>query len=121
MSSPDPHRRFLAVLFGGMGVLHFAAPSGFDEIVPRALPGRARFYTLASGGAELVVAGLLMSPRTRGWGSVAAVALLVAVFPANVQMALDSRDASPLRRAVGLGRLPLQGVLIAQALGAGRR
>ena len=111
MRSPDPHRRFLAVLFGGMGVLHVAAPSGFDEIVPRALPGRARLYTLASGGAELVVAGLLMSPRTRGWGSAAAVALLLAVFPANVQMSLEP-EKYPVPPAALHARLPFQALFI---------
>ncbi|MGP5714653.1 DoxX family protein [Brachybacterium tyrofermentans] len=106
---------FLTVLLGGAGVVHLARPETFDGIVPRALPGPARAYTYASGVAELGVAGLLAVPRTRRLGGVAAVALFVAVFPANLQMAYDWRGARPRKRAIALGRLPLQGVLIAQA------
>ncbi|WP_420897519.1 hypothetical protein [Brachybacterium saurashtrense] len=107
---------FLAVLLGAAGALHLARPRTFDAIVPRALPGPARAYTLTSGVAELGVAGLLAAPRTRALGGLAAAGLFVAVFPANVQMAYDWRNAPPRRRAIALGRLPLQGVLIAQAL-----
>lgn len=111
---------FLAVLLGAAGALHLARPRTFDAIVPRALPGPARAYTLASGVAELGVAGLLAAPRTRALGGLAAAGLLVAVFPANLQMAYDWRNAPPRRRAIALGRLPLQGVLIAQALHVAR-
>ncbi|SLM99476.1 putative membrane protein [Corynebacterium xerosis] len=103
------------MLLGGAGILHLARPETFDGIVPRALPGRARVYTYASGAAELGVAGLLAVPSTRRLGGIAAAALFVAVFPANLQMAYDWRGARPRKRAIALGRLPLQGVLIAQA------
>lgn len=116
----DRTRRFLVALTGGMGVLHFVAPEGFDAIVPPALPGRARTYTEASGVAELAVAGLLAVPRTRRLGASAAIALFLAVFPANVQMAWDWRHESAARRAIAYGRLPLQAVLIAQAARVGR-
>lgn len=106
---------FLAAILGGSGVLHLARPETFDGIVPRALPGPARAYTYASGVAELGVAGLLAVPRTRRLGGVAGAALFVAVFPANLQMAYDWRGAGPRKRAIALGRLPLQGVLIALA------
>ena len=58
---------------GVMGVLHFVKPEHFDRIVPRALPGSARFYTYASGVAELGVAGLLALPKTRRAGALAAI------------------------------------------------
>lgn len=106
---------FLIVLLGGAGILHVARPATFDGIVPPVLPGPARAYTLASGAAELGVAGLLAVPRTRRLGGMAAAALFIAVFPANIQMAYDGRRARPRKRALVLGRLPLQGVLIAQA------
>lgn len=106
---------FLAVLLGGAGILHLARPAPFDSIVPPALPGPARAYTCASGVAELVVAGLLAIPHTRRRGGLAATALFIAVFPANLQMAYDWRHARPRKRAIALGRLPLQGLLIAQA------
>lgn len=105
----------LATLLGGAGILHLARPEPFDSIVPPALPGPARTYTYVSGVAELAVAGLLAVPRTRRRGGLAATALFLAVFPANLQMAYDWRRARPRKRAIALGRLPLQGLLIAQA------
>ena len=44
----------------GMGVLHFVAPKPFDSIIPEELPGSARFYTYASGVAELGTGALLI-------------------------------------------------------------
>ena len=100
---------------GAMGVLLFINPELFDRIVPRALPGSARFYTYASGVAELGVAGLLALPKSRRAGALAAIALYTAVFPANVQMALDWRHKSAFKRVVAFGRLPLQLPMIRRA------
>ena len=100
---------------GVMGVLHFVKPEHFDRIVPRALPGSARFYTYASGVAELGVAGLLALPKTRRAGALAAIALYTAVFPANVQMAWDWRHRPLPERAIAYGRLPLQLPMIHRA------
>lgn len=110
----------LACLLATTGVLHFAVPEPFDAIVPRALPGSSRRWTYLSGAAELAVAVALAAPRTRRLGGVAAAALFVAVFPANVQMALDWRDRVLPQRALAWGRLPLQLPLIAWAVGASR-
>ncbi|MGC5616363.1 DoxX family protein [Georgenia sp. Z1491] len=112
--------RFLTVLLAGAGTMHFAVPGTFDQIVPPRLPGSPRAYTYASGVAELAVAGLITLPRTRRLGGAAAAALFVAVFPANVQMAADWRRRSPPWRAVADGRLPLQAVLVAQAVRVAR-
>lgn len=113
----------LAALLSGAGVMHFVRPKPFDSIVPAALPGDARTYTYASGVAELAVAGALLVPRTRRLGAAAAIALFVAVFPANVQMAaswLRSSKLSPAAKAVALVRLPLQIPLVTEALKARR-
>ena len=102
-----------------MGVLHFVRPEPFDGMVPRALPGDARTYTYASGVAEIAVAGALAVPRTRRLGGSLAAALFLAVFPANVQMAvtwLRSPKLSPVAKAVSLARLPLQIPLVTEAL-----
>jgi uncharacterized membrane protein len=88
----------------------------FDVIVPRVLPGRARNYTYASGAAEQAIAGLVAHPKTRLPGSSLAALLFVAVFPANVQMALDWSKKSLLQRAIAYGRLPLQIPLVLWAL-----
>lgn len=111
----------LAALLGGSGVLHLVAPRPFDGIVPRSLPGSPRTWTYVSGVAELAVAAAIAHPRTRRAGGLAAAALFVAVFPANVKMAVDARHASPAHRAIMFGRLPLQAPLIAWALRVARR
>lgn len=113
----------LAALLAGSGFLHFVRPQPFDTIVPRALPGRARTYTYVSGAAELATAAVLAVPRTRRLGGGLAAALFVAVFPANVQMAVDwvpsSRTSGPAK-AVAVARLPIQIPLVTQALKARR-
>ncbi|MET0467190.1 MAG: hypothetical protein ABWZ87_00480, partial [Aeromicrobium sp.] len=68
---------------------------------------------------ELVCAAAVINPGTRRVGALASAGLLAAVFPANVQMAVDvvgSRRASPAFKAGVLARLPLQWPLIRAAL-----
>ncbi|BCJ42583.1 membrane protein [Actinoplanes ianthinogenes] len=110
----------LAGLLATTGVLHFVAPKPFDAIVPKSLPGSARQWTYLSGVAELAVAAAVAHPRTRRIGGLAAAALFAGVFPANVKMAWDWRHASPAKRAIAFGRLPLQAPLIAWALRVSR-
>jgi uncharacterized membrane protein len=100
----------LTALLAGAGVTHFTHPGFYDPIVPHALPGPARAWTYASGVAELTVAGAVAVPATRRRGALAAALLLVAVFPANVQMALDADTAG--ERAIAYARLPLQVPLV---------
>jgi uncharacterized membrane protein len=102
----------LAGLLATTGTLHFLVPQPFDSIVPRSLPGSRRRWTYLSGAAELAVAVAVAHPRTRRAGALAAAALFVGVFPANCKMAYDWRNASPARRAVAYGRLPLQVPLV---------
>lgn len=107
--------RLLAGMFTVTGIVHFVRPQAFEAIMPRALPDsthRALIY--ASGAAELVCAWGL-ARRTR-WASTASVALLTAVFPANLQMAVDAgsgRNPGAMDRAdVAWGRLPLQLLMV---------
>ena len=109
-------RRRLAL--GGLlvvtGILHFVVPGPYERIIPSLLPdGWARPLVYVSGAAELAGgAGLLLAPTTAmGWF---VAALLVAVFPANVQMAIDSPNA------VTILRLPLQIPLVWAALRVAR-
>jgi uncharacterized membrane protein len=107
----------LAALLTTTGTLHFAAPKSFDRIVPSSLPGSARFWTYASGVAELGLAGLLAGPRTRRAGGTLAAVFFVAVFPANVKAVRLLWD-DPVLRAAAIARLPLQIPLVTQALAA---
>jgi uncharacterized membrane protein len=111
----------LAGLLATSGVLHLLAPGPFDTIVPRSLPGGPRIWTILSGVAELAVAAAIVNPGTRRLGGLAAAGLFAAVFPANVKMAVDWRHASPARRAIAYGRLPLQIPLVLWGLRVARR
>ena len=107
----------------GAGVTHFVAPEAYERIVPRWVDDSRR-VVLVSGAAEIVCGGLLSSRRTGRVGGGLTAALLVAVFPANVQMALDAgteHQAVPDMpvgrfRLVAVARLPLQLPLIRWAL-----
>ncbi len=106
----------LCGILGSAGVAHFVIPGVFDEIVPRMLPGSARTWTYASGVAELGLSAALLIPRWRRPAARLAAALFVAVFPANLQMAIDWSDRPLPQRMIAYGRLPLQIPLIWLAL-----
>ncbi len=106
----------VAAMLLGMGTLHFVAPKPFDAIVPAELPGSARLYTYGSGVAEVAIGALLLPRRTRRSAALAAAALFVGVFPANVNMVrLWWNKPWPMRIAA-LARLPLQIPMITTAL-----
>ena len=98
------------------GILHFVVPELYAQIIPPILPAPLALVYL-SGVAEMAVGVGLLIPRTRRYAAWSTIALLVAIFPANVYMAtsmvvvegIGGGDPSPLAR---WGRLPLQGVLI---------
>ena len=82
----------------GAGVTHFVASASYERIVTPVGRGDARRVVLASGAAEIACGALLSSRRTGRLGACLTATLLVAVFPANVQMALDAgteRQAVP--------------------------
>jgi len=111
----SPHAA-LAGLLASAAVTHVVAPKQYDAIVPRSLPGSPRMWTYVSGAAELAVAVAIANPKSRRQGSLAAAALFVAVFPANVKMARDWNDRPAPARAAAWGRLPLQVPLVWWAL-----
>lgn len=120
MGRPPRSALGLAAVLGVAGLLHFAAPTPYQRIVPRPLARWSGPVVALSGAAELACAGLILNRRTRRAGGLATAALLVAVFPANVQMALDGGYADapfPANSAVAAWlRLPLQAPLIYWAL-----
>lgn len=104
----------LCAFFVVAGLNHFINPALYLKIMPPYLPWRL-FLVYLSGFFEVALGLLLLAPafsRAAAWGL---IALLVAVFPANIQMAINPElypDISPL--ALWL-RLPLQAVFIAWA------
>ncbi|MCV7412657.1 hypothetical protein AWC05_18720 [Mycobacterium florentinum] len=100
----------------GIGTVHFLAPAPFDTIVPAELPGTPRFYTYASGVAEIATGALLVPRQTRRFAALAAALLFIGVFPANVNMCrLWWSKPWPMRIAA-FARLPLQIPMITTAL-----
>lgn len=114
--SPSRSALALAALLGFAGVTHFTRPKFYDRIVPESLPGDARTWTYVSGVAELALATAVAVPKTRRFGALLTAGFFVAVFPANVKMALDFRTKSPKAKAIAYARLPLQIPLVAWAL-----
>ena len=113
--SQVPAYRTAAMLIA-IGLGHFAAPKPFDTIVPAELPGDPRFYTYASGVAEVGVGAMLLVPRTRRAGALAAIALYLAVFPANLNMCRLWWDKPLPMKLAALARLPFQVPMITQAV-----
>jgi uncharacterized membrane protein len=102
----------IGALFVAAGALHFVVPRPYEAIVPPYLPS-PKVLVAISGACEILGGLGVVVPATRrfsGWGL---VALLLAIFPANVYMAVDSERFRSLAPAWALyARLPLQFVLI---------
>jgi uncharacterized membrane protein len=117
-----PGWRSLALLLGGSGLLHLVRPQIYEPLVPRRL-GDARAWVHGSGVAEIACAAGLSVARFRRPAALASAALLVVVFPGNIQQAMTamrSQRASTGYRAGTLARLPVQAPLVAWALRVAR-
>jgi uncharacterized membrane protein len=114
LSELSGSRTLLGLLFVGAGALHFRAPEVYGQIVPPYLPLHRELVYL-SGALEIVGGIGLLPERTRRAAGVGLILLLIAVWPANVQMLLDARAVEKPAWWVALlwARLPLQVVLIA--------
>ena len=103
----------VAVVFIVAGVFHFLFPGAYAGIVPPSLP-QPRTLVLISGVAEIAGGVGVLLPITRRAAGLGLIVLLIAIFPANVQM-LVNHLATPtawwFQAALWL-RLPLQPVLI---------
>jgi uncharacterized membrane protein len=112
--------KLLAALFAVSGTVHLVKPEAYEPLMPSWVPAH-REVILGSGVAELALAAGLVLPPTRrvaGWGS---VALLLGVWPGNLQMALDSnRSSSTAFKVAAWGRMPLQLPMIRAAVAAAR-
>jgi uncharacterized membrane protein len=101
----------LAAFFSFMGTMHFVIPRSFEAIVPRGVP--AREAVAVSGVAEIAGGLAVLHPATRRYSRWWLLALLIAVFPANVHMAVNPEqirglDLDKVPRWALWARLPLQ-------------
>ena len=108
--------RVMGYLLLGAGVGHFIFPKALDSIVPAALPGDPRIYTYLSGVAEIVIGLALLTPLGKQvlgkpvklWGAYGAFALFLAVYPANINMAIQWSDRPMPDPLFAYARLPFQ-------------
>jgi len=104
---------FLAALFVFAGVMHFVIPKGYLGIMPPWVPLPLEAVYL-SGLLEIAGGMALLIPSVRRAAGAGLILLLIAVFPANVQMLINAVDAGASHQyvAILLLRLPLQPLLI---------
>jgi uncharacterized membrane protein len=110
--------RVMGAVYAIAGLTHFLAPASFARAVPSGFP-RPRALVYLSGVAEVVLGVGMQFDRTRRASSWGIVALLVAVFPANVYMATDDVAAefapdhlASVAQAAAWARLPFQALLV---------
>ena len=106
-------RTSLGVIFVAAGTLHFLAPGAYERIMPPYLPLHRELVYLS--GALEILGGLgMLTRRTRPVAGVGLILLLLAVWPANLQMLLDARAAGKPSWWLALlwARMPLQLVLM---------
>ncbi|MCA9059548.1 MAG: DoxX family protein [Planctomycetaceae bacterium] len=100
----------LAMFMIVAGTMHFANPAFFLKIMPPYLPLHDELV-FVSGVCEVILGGLMFIPgtsRPAAWGI---IALLMAVFPANVYL-YQHQEILPAPAVIHLLRLPLQGVFV---------
>lgn len=112
--SMSTYSRFAATaLFVSGGVMHFVRPGMYRAIVPPTFPA-PDVLVAVSGAGEIAGAVGLAFRATRRPAALGLIALLVAVFPANIYMAVAHARFATVAPAWALvARLPVQAVLIA--------
>jgi uncharacterized membrane protein len=102
-----------AIFYVGAGILHFRSPEFYLRIMPPYIPWHAAMVQV-SGACEILGGLGLLLPQTRRAAAWGLVALLIAVFPANLYMATNPMEAGAASMAPMLrwGRLPVQVLLI---------
>jgi uncharacterized membrane protein len=111
----------MAAFYVAIGISHFTNPAFFLQIMPPWIPWHA-FCVYASGVAEIGLGLLVLPPATRRIAGLGIIALLIAVFPANIHQAVNqvpmvnrpSWMSEPTPAQLWF-RLPMQFVLMAWA------
>lgn len=101
----------MVALYVAAGIYHFVNPRFYQKIMPTYLPWHIPLIYI-SGVCEIAFALLLLPESTRPMAAWLVIALLVAIFPANVQMAVNWWHKQHPKLWIAFLRLPLQLVLI---------
>ncbi len=105
-----------AVFFVAAGVMHFVNEGFYLKLMPDYIPQQLhRPAVIVSGIAEVLLGVLLLVPRTMRLAAWGLIALLIAVFPANIYGWQHSEEIFGVSKSAHFIRLPLQAVLIAWA------
>lgn len=111
----------LAAFFIGAGVNHFAIPKPYEQIVPPSRSHEAKRLVVWSGVAEIAGGVGVLVPATRKLSGLGLIALLAAVFPANLHMARQPERFPRIPRWALYARLPLQPAMMVWAWRSTRR
>lgn len=105
-----------AIFFVFAGVMHFRNEAFYMKIMPDYIPPGLHLPAVyISGVAEIVLGILLVIPQTTRLAAWGLIALLIAVFPANIYAFQHSEEVFGISQGVHFWRLPLQAVMIAWA------
>jgi uncharacterized membrane protein len=104
----------MALLYVAAGINHFANTKTYTGIMPAYLPLHLQLVYI-SGVCEILFGILLIPFVTRRLAAWLIIALLIAIFPANIQMMVNSRNDNNLQHWATIFRLPLQVILIGWA------
>lgn len=105
------HLYIMAALYILAGLNHFRVPKMYTKIIPPLFPAPKTLNVLA-GLAEIVLGILLCFPSTSSYAALGIMALLIAIFPANMYMYLNDNVSLGLSKTIRFIRLPLQIVLL---------
>jgi len=105
------HLYLMAGIYILAGLNHFRNPKMYAKIIPDYLPA-PKILNTVSGFAEIIAGILLCIPICSQFGAWGIIAILIAVFPANIYMATSPKASFRLPKWILWGRLPLQFALI---------
>ena len=108
---PSRSRIVLGAFFLAAGALHFVKPRPYESMMPDALPAHRELVYL-SGVAEMAGGAGVLADRTlrpAGWWL---IATMLAVFPANINMAIEAERFKDVPEPLLWARLPLQAAIV---------
>ncbi len=97
----------MGIIYILAGINHFIVPKFYLQIMPPYLPYHLALVYI-SGAAELVCGMMLIPAKTRKIGAWCTIVLLIAIFPANIQMSIDNYASGGLMFYLSIIRLPFQ-------------
>lgn len=113
-------RYLFGIAFVAAGFNHFVNPGFYIRMMPAYLPWHAELVAI-SGVAEIALGALLLVPKFQAAAAWGVIALLIAVFPANINMTMHPELYPTISQTALWVRLPIQALLIAWAYWYTRR